>query len=353
MDPAAQGWQPYPQYPQRTPVNGLAITALVVGLVCCVPPLGLILGLIALRQIRRKGERGKGMAVAGVILSSISTLLVLVFLLSGGGAKVWEDVREGMREASHTRSTLDLRKGDCFNVPGADLEREVTGVEVVDCAQPHEGEISGTFTLKKSDTWPGAGEAEAETEGRCEKTNNQYAKDEWIIPEEAWTYYYIPTRRGWRLGDHTVVCGFAVEEEKLEGSLRTDPSTRDEDQLSYISLEAAVRTALDADPAGEFAEDRDGYRAWAEQSSKTFGEQARRLRDRTWPAEAGPALKARAAELEKARGHWDDAAAVSDEDDFWRHFSLAEEALFQETEGRARGALGLSTTPVWDEGTSV
>ncbi|MGW7464136.1 hypothetical protein ACWGJT_05385 [Streptomyces xantholiticus] len=52
MDPSAQGGQPYGQYqpyqqplpyprpPQPVPVNGLAITSLVVGIVCCLPPSG-------------------------------------------------------------------------------------------------------------------------------------------------------------------------------------------------------------------------------------------------------------------------------------------------------------------------
>lgn len=59
------------------PTNGLAVAALVLGLVG-VPVVGLVLGLVALSQIKRApGQSGRGMAIAGVVLSAIY-LAVLV-----------------------------------------------------------------------------------------------------------------------------------------------------------------------------------------------------------------------------------------------------------------------------------
>ena len=37
--------------------------------------IGLVLGILALVQIRKRGERGKGMAVAGIVLSTVGALL--------------------------------------------------------------------------------------------------------------------------------------------------------------------------------------------------------------------------------------------------------------------------------------
>ncbi|MER5462601.1 DUF4190 domain-containing protein [Streptomyces sp. NPDC002668] len=221
MDPSAQSWQPYPQYARRPSVNGLSVASLVLGIVCCLPPLGLVLGLIALSQIKRKGQRGKGMAVAGIVLSSISTLLVLVAFATGGIGDAWDGFRKGMDEASRSRSTLDLHKGDCFNVPGDELERETASVRVVDCAKEHDAEVTGAFKLGKSDAWPGEAAVEPVAEKRCTEINNAYAANASAVPDSAETYYYMPSRRSWRLGDRTVTCTFAVTEGKLKGSVRS------------------------------------------------------------------------------------------------------------------------------------
>ncbi|MFG3340237.1 DUF4190 domain-containing protein [Glycomyces sp. NPDC048151] len=63
----------YPYVPPR-PTNGMAIAAMVVGIVGVCSPLGilaLIFGNIAKRQIRETGEQGDGMATAGVVLGWI------------------------------------------------------------------------------------------------------------------------------------------------------------------------------------------------------------------------------------------------------------------------------------------
>ncbi|MEJ8283947.1 DUF4190 domain-containing protein [Curtobacterium citreum] len=64
------------------PTNTLAIIALVLGFV--VPIGGVVVGLIALPQLRRTGEAGRGLAitgiVAGAVISVFSVLPVLLML---------------------------------------------------------------------------------------------------------------------------------------------------------------------------------------------------------------------------------------------------------------------------------
>ncbi|MEU3554235.1 DUF4190 domain-containing protein [Streptomyces fragilis] len=85
--------------PQKPPYNGLAITALVLGLLCCVPLAGVILGVIALVQIRKKGQRGKGLAVTGIVLSTIGTLFAVLFFTTGGWTAFKGGFEEGLRGA--------------------------------------------------------------------------------------------------------------------------------------------------------------------------------------------------------------------------------------------------------------
>jgi hypothetical protein len=56
--------------------NGFAIGALALG-ICGGAPLGLVFGVIALAQVRRSGERGRALAVAGIALS-LAWLAVMV-----------------------------------------------------------------------------------------------------------------------------------------------------------------------------------------------------------------------------------------------------------------------------------
>jgi hypothetical protein len=101
----------YPPPPRRT--NGLAIASMVVSIVGAVSLLctlcvsflavaalgggitGTILGFVARRQIRERGDAGDGMALAGVIVGLITSVLGLIgivlvavlfgFALSSGG----------------------------------------------------------------------------------------------------------------------------------------------------------------------------------------------------------------------------------------------------------------------------
>jgi hypothetical protein len=64
----------------RRPTNTLAILALVFSFVFA--PAGFVMGILARKQIRRTGEEGDGLALAGVIVGGIFTgiyVLVIVF----------------------------------------------------------------------------------------------------------------------------------------------------------------------------------------------------------------------------------------------------------------------------------
>lgn len=77
----APGFYP-PAYPPPRQTNSMAVVALVCAFVFA--PLGIVFGHIALSQIRRDGEDGKGLAIAGLVIGYIFTgvfLLVIVFWL--------------------------------------------------------------------------------------------------------------------------------------------------------------------------------------------------------------------------------------------------------------------------------
>ncbi|PKV87618.1 DUF4190 domain-containing protein [Streptomyces sp. TLI_146] len=349
-----QPWYPYPQpyaqpYPQpfqepaRT--SGLAIASLVTGIVCCVPPLGLVLGAVALRQIRKHGQGGKGMAITGVVLSSISTVLAVVLVVSGAASAFWDGFRDGLDEVKSTRSTMDLRKGDCFDVPGGELEREVENVIIVPCGKPHDGEVSGSFKLEGS-SFPGDKAITALADRKCWAVEQEYAMDSWALPVEAESYYYTPSTRSWRLGDHSVTCSFATTSGKLTGSVRNDARRLDADQMTYLRSSNAYDRVLATGPDRDRVEDDlPAFKKWAGQVSQVLGQESARLRQRSWPASAQAQVGARAKEAELAGKEWAKAAGAADAEAFYLHSGAADRAMRQATEVAARSALHLATTP--------
>jgi hypothetical protein len=84
--PPAAGYNPAPQQPGK--VNILAIITLVTVFVAT--PLALLLGVIALVQIARTGQRGRWMAWAGIVAGGLFLAVIVgiaifeVFVLTSG-----------------------------------------------------------------------------------------------------------------------------------------------------------------------------------------------------------------------------------------------------------------------------
>jgi peptidyl-prolyl cis-trans isomerase B (cyclophilin B) len=71
---------PYP-YPAPQPTNGLAIASLICAFVFA--PLGIVFGHISLSQIKKSGEEGRGLAIAGLVISYLVTVLSIVVVVAG------------------------------------------------------------------------------------------------------------------------------------------------------------------------------------------------------------------------------------------------------------------------------
>ncbi len=72
------GAQQY-QYGATAPTNVLAIVALVSSFF--IPVAGIVCGHLALGQIKRTGENGRGLALAGLIIGYVLTALILLLIV--------------------------------------------------------------------------------------------------------------------------------------------------------------------------------------------------------------------------------------------------------------------------------
>ncbi len=87
QSPPVPGYWPQPSAPGFVPVtrtNGLAIASLVLGILWLAwlgSLVGLVLGLVALKQIKNRNQGGRGIAIAGVVLSALWLLGLLVVII--------------------------------------------------------------------------------------------------------------------------------------------------------------------------------------------------------------------------------------------------------------------------------
>ncbi len=341
--PGVPGAGPYGQPPRRT-TNGLAIGSLVTGVVCCLPPLGLILGLVALPQIRKRDQAGKGLAVAGILLSVLSCLLLLIGIATGGISSFWGGFKEGMDEAARTKSPFSLRTGQCFT-PEGKLEAYATDVTVVDCDRPHIGEVTGGFKVTGFDKWPGEDAIDRIAEKRCETINSGYAMDTWAVPADVWVYYYLPSRQSWRLGDRTVTCAFASEKKPFKGSVRSDATQLTDDQTAFLKAVNPIETVSYREPDADPDEDFTANKVWAMELLAAINTAHAGLGQRTWPAESAPSVAALRKELAAASKQWLKLATAADADAYWEAYDPAWDALPEDLGADARTALDLTDTP--------
>ncbi|WP_373312984.1 DUF4190 domain-containing protein [Streptomyces capillispiralis] len=348
------GFAPYGLYGPQGPrppaaVNGVAIAALVLGVLCFLPAFGLVLGLVALWQIRRRGERGRGMAIAGAVLSSLGLALWVAALATGYAADVWEGVKDGTRG----NGVLGLRKGDCFDSPGG-LEGWATEADRVPCAREHDGEVFAVVTVPDG-SYPGDAELTGTADERCYGLQDAYVMDRWALPATVDVYYLVPSRESWDFGDREITCVFGDRDAQatLTGSLRRDASTLDAHQVAYLKAAHVLDDAVDKAPEAEFVEDDlPGHKDWAREMTAALAEQTRMLRAHEWPADARRPVRDLVADLDEAEGEWAKAAAAGDADTYYEHYDRGWDLVDPDGSVTAREALGLaSSPPEYDEET--
>lgn len=354
VQPGVPGAVPYQRWPgpyspySRPPVNGFAIVSLVLGILCFLPAVGLVFGLIALAQIKRKGERGKGLAIAGSVVSVVGVLLLVLAVVTGGARDVVEGMREAARDARANAGAFPVAKGGCFDAPDGALDSMEYAFQVdeVPCAGRHDGEVFASFRVDHT-RYPGDDALVGLAETKCAAQRSAYVMDSWADPGDAEIYYFVPDRSTWRRGDRHVTCLFGAADpgHPLKGSLRRDATTLDAHQLAYLKADRAFEEAYGTQPAEELAEDDlDGHKKWAARVDKGLAEQARQLRAHTWPAPARPSVAALAAELDRGRAQWAKAAGSADADSYYDHYVAGLRGLGDKKAVAARKSLGLATT---------
>jgi hypothetical protein len=201
--PSGTTTPPAPPLPPELPAgwNGFAIASLVTGIVA---PLGggllsIIFGIVALVQIRRRRQRGKGLAIAGLAITAayLAAIAVLITVSLLNSSPMRNDNGEIIRSGSVEADSL--RVGDCLE----DLDG--TGIDLpgLPCAEPHLAEVYAVFDMDGD--WPGEHTVTARAGESC-ADHLAIASLDAFEDRAVEVYYFSPTRASWLLGDREVVC---------------------------------------------------------------------------------------------------------------------------------------------------
>ncbi|MFJ3202144.1 DUF4190 domain-containing protein [Streptomyces sp. NPDC086989] len=338
---------PQPAYGEPA-LNGFALASLLVGLLC-LPPLGVVFAIVALVQIARKGERGRGLAITGLAVSLVMTL-VLVLVTDRVAGRLFDRL-DTIQQFEGVEGELtpadDMRAGDCFNVPGGDLFAESPFIYRIACTEVHEGEVTSS-TRFAGRAFPGGPELRRAATQACWKAQDAYAMDTWALPSYADMFYFAPSRESWSGGDRRLLCVIGTADEDHRGSLRKDAGMLKPEQVAFLRVMNEADLAMGGEPEEAIDEALPRYLDWARAVDVALAAEGSLLDGaKERPELAGPA-RAQLKEVEAARAGWQRAARATKPAAFQDAWDEASGALSVETEKALRGAYGLATTvPDW------
>ncbi len=220
--------------PAQQGTNGLAIASLVsgvLGFLCLTAIAAVVLGVVALGQIRRTGKKGKGLAIAGIVLGVLWLLGAIVLVPAGIAAyeRATDTETTATADPAPTPSSettepstttspepttettseppvetaVVLAAGDCISDPAILTGGDVPQSAVVDCAEPHYAEAYAEFELPES-TYPGEEAVTLAAEQGCDTEFEPFVG----LPYQESVFevfYYYPTEESWDV-DRGVVC---------------------------------------------------------------------------------------------------------------------------------------------------
>lgn len=208
-------------YGRSQSTNGLATASLVLGILglfCGITAIvGLVLGIVALGQIRKGRGTGRGLAIGGIVTSAVAIALTAALVALGVVGTIVDDTTSGLGDSSSGSSNssqdggdvpTDYQlaqgyvAGDCLSVYSESWD--MSDADLVDCSQPHGMEVVATFQLAAAVT------------SSDDEVLNAAAEECWttitsLVPDTATqdtidSDVYFPSLDQWNAGERTAYC---------------------------------------------------------------------------------------------------------------------------------------------------
>lgn len=344
------GYAPYgygvPQAPAGT--NGMAIAALVLG-ICgfffITPIVGLVLGLIALSAVRRSGQKGKGLAISGIVLSSLwIALFAGLFTLAAVTAPepAHRDAAGNVVKKGSV-PVFSLRPKDCFTAPAGAIgstQIHTKDFTVVPCSTPHDSEAVGSFTAAES-SFPGVDALRAEGRTQCFKVLTGYLTDVGSLPHGSIVQFVYPNEQAWGASEHRVMCFIQFSAADMTRLLYHDSSSYTPDQRRFLDAGRPLLNALAQLSATRQSEDLPALRQRASEIAAATRSEISALTAAPWPDDVQPNVDVLVAERRTAAKLWTQAADAPDVDSFSDQAEQADDAVDPADIEAVRTALAL------------
>jgi hypothetical protein len=208
--PYQQGYPPYGAvpgpYPDPRSYDGFALAGFIFSLLGGL--LGIVFGIMGIRRTRDGRARGRGLAIAAVVIGCAWAILYVI-----GAIGTFRTLVAG--------PTSSYTAGDCVKVStgaGQELESEVAPtLPKVACDEPHNGEVIAAKDLPAG-PYPGEDPVLQDAEAYCLSQFESFVG----LPfddSQLDMFYVYPQQLGWSQGDHEVAC-VVTDAENVTGSLR-------------------------------------------------------------------------------------------------------------------------------------
>lgn len=172
--------------PQQRPTNWWAIVSLIFGVLGGIV-ISVVCGIVGLRKAKA-GQGGRGLAIAGLVLSAVWAVVVV-------GVIVFVVVNKG------TVTATDVKVGDCLKEIPQDTR--VRTMQTVDCDESHAGEVFAVLQMPDGD-FPGQPAIDEYTE-KCGPELARYSPAA-MADDSVQMYVLYPTAETWKQGDRAVTC---------------------------------------------------------------------------------------------------------------------------------------------------
>jgi hypothetical protein len=217
--------------------NGFAIASLILAIFGCVGIsliLAIAFGILALSQLKKREQRGRGLAIAGlsiagvwIVAIAIATVVAIASAPSPSNATVQPGVLAttpsgGVSpEASSAAGPdsvpiADLQVGQCVKNVTEGLQ--VSRLLVVPCADAHEAEVVALFDLPAG-AYPGETAVDKKAGDGCADRLEAYAPGSSNNPDLD-VFYFSPLKSDWDNNDRSVIC-MAVNSKPVTGSVKS------------------------------------------------------------------------------------------------------------------------------------
>jgi hypothetical protein len=192
-----------------------------------------ILGIAAMAEIRRSGQRGRGLAIAGFALSGVWVIAYVGLIVIGaviGGPNANNPSSAPASSASRSPATtqastpasvdvISLPVGTCFDNPSGNLF-SINSVTPISCSRAHNAQVFAQLKTPGATgaSFPGTAAMERRADNGCNARITRHL-DQSKVTSSMSLHFIFPRQLAWDSGQRRISCLVVDASRDLTSSL--------------------------------------------------------------------------------------------------------------------------------------